>query len=459
MAQIPILSGFLAKTGDLGESYPINMEPVVAETGISNTYLRSPMGAVQFATGPGRDRGAINWNGVHYRVMGSKLCQIGTSVTEIGDVGDDGLPVRFDYSFDALSVSSAGNLFYWNGALTRVNDPDLGTVIDHIYIAGYFMVTDGTTIAVTDLNDPLAVDPLRYGSSETDPDPILGLLKYGNEAYALNRHTIDVFQNVGGAGFPFARLNGASIPKGCCGTMAKALFGDSFAFVGSGRGEALGVYQAGQGQAIKLSSKAIDKALADEPDPHLIRLETMVQDDEQRLFIRLSNQTLVFCAGASLNVKKPVWYIRRAGLLMDLADNVTGRVLIGQKWYCGHSDTGAVATLQDDANDFGAAKGYQFDTVYLYNGGLGAIIRSLELIGKPGDAAFGDDPRVQFSRSNDGVTFGTETSISTGKFGETGKRVQIRPAWRIGKHCVTRVRGAGQAVWAAIEADVEPLNV
>jgi hypothetical protein len=43
------------------------------------------------------------------------------------------------------------------------------------------------------LNDPTAVDPLKYGSSEADPDPILAIRKIRNEVYALNRHTVEVF--------------------------------------------------------------------------------------------------------------------------------------------------------------------------------------------------------------------------------------------------------------------------
>jgi hypothetical protein len=136
-----------------------------------------------------------------------------------------------------------------------------------LWIDGYTMTTDGTSIVVTELNDPTSVLPLKYGSAEEDPDMVTGLIKARNEAYALGGNTIQVFQNVGGNGFPFAPVKGASIPVGCVGPQAKCLFGDSFAFVGSARNEAIGVYLAGSGSATRISSRAIDDELAKVADP------------------------------------------------------------------------------------------------------------------------------------------------------------------------------------------------
>ncbi len=459
MAQIPILSGFLSDGADFIESYPVNMEPIISESGLSSAFLKRPFGATKLFDGPGIDRGAVNWKGEHYRVMGSKLILVGASVTIIGDVGNDGLPVTIDYSFDRLSVTSAGLLFYWNGTtFTAVTDPDLGVANDHIWIAGYFMTTDGRSLVVTELNDPAAVDPLKYGSSETDPDPIYGLFRLRNEAYALNRYTIDVFRNIGGIGFPFERVNGATIPKGAIGRYAKARFGDTFAFVGSGREEGLGVHQAGSGLSSKISTRAIDKFLADEEFPDLIKCEAISQDDEQRLFVHLSDMTLVYYAKASVLAQKPIWAIRRGGYGLDQPYSIRNPIIVGNKWFVGSGSE--IGVLDEVATDFDQPKGYQFDTVFLYNEGKGGIVRTLELVGTPGIAKFGSDPRVEFSVSLDGRQFSKVKSIQTGKFGETQKRIQIRPAWRMRQRCVIRIRGVNEEAqaWAGLEIDVEPLN-
>mgnify|MGYP003349723339 CR=1 FL=1 len=174
--QIPILNGIYTNTaGDFRVEYPRNMVPVILKSGISDGYFRPADGIVASGTGPGIDRGAIEWNGLLYRVMGTKLVSISSTnvVTVIGDVGGTG-QVTFDYSFDYLAIASGGNLFLYRPStgLQQVTDPDLSTVVDVVWVDGYFMTTDGQYLIVTELNNPFSVNPLKYGSSEADPDQI-----------------------------------------------------------------------------------------------------------------------------------------------------------------------------------------------------------------------------------------------------------------------------------------------
>ena len=170
-------------------------------------------------------------------------------------------------------------------ALTQVTDPDLGPVMDMIWIDGYFMTTDGTSVVVTELSDPTSINPLKYGSAEEDPDPVTGLIKLRNEAYVVGRHTIQVFRNIGGAGLSLQGHQAAPpSPLVASGPMAKCLYGGSFAFIGSARNEALGVYLAGQGDADRISGRAIDDELAKVGDPANIILENRTSRGEQRLF-------------------------------------------------------------------------------------------------------------------------------------------------------------------------------
>lgn len=234
--QVQLLSGiYTDERSDFRVSYPRNMVPVAQNNGILDGYLRPAEGIVELATGPGLDRGGIEWNGVLYRVMGTMLVRINSdwTITEIGNVGGTG-QVTFDYSFDYLAVASSGALYLYDGTtLQQVTDTDLGTVVDFVWVDGYFMTTDGEFLVVTELNNPFAVDPLKYGSSEFNPDPIKALLKLRNEVYALNRYSIEVFDNVGGENFPFQRVDGAVIEKGVIGTHACCQFVQSIAFLGA----------------------------------------------------------------------------------------------------------------------------------------------------------------------------------------------------------------------------------
>ena len=78
MVQIPILNGIYTDgSPNFRTSYPVNLVPVPKENGISSGFLRPADGLIATGTGPGVDRGGINWNdGNLYRVMGTKFCQV-----------------------------------------------------------------------------------------------------------------------------------------------------------------------------------------------------------------------------------------------------------------------------------------------------------------------------------------------------------------------------------------------
>ena len=116
------------------------------------------------------------------------------SIDYLGQVDDDARRVVIVNSFDRLAIASAGKLYHWpiNGGTSFVTDVDLGYVLDVVWIAGYFMTTDGANLIVTDLNDLLSVNPPKYGSSEVLPDSINSLLVIRNEVYAVNRYSVEV---------------------------------------------------------------------------------------------------------------------------------------------------------------------------------------------------------------------------------------------------------------------------
>jgi Phage stabilisation protein len=464
--QTPILSGiFSDESSDFRTKYPRNMVPVAKKTGISDGYLRPADGAVAVGTGPGIGRGGINWNGALYRVMGTKLVRIGSggAVSILGDVGMGG-PVQFDYSPDRLAIASAQHLFYWNGTtLVQVTDPDLGVVVDMLWVDGYFMTTDGNFIVVTDINDPMSVNPLKYGSSESDPDPIMALRKVRKEILALNRYTTEFFQNVGGTGFPFSRIDGALVQKGAIGTRACANFLESVAFVGSGRNEAPSVYLAQGGAAAKIGTREIDIILAEysEADLSTIVMEARFDRGHQHLLIRLPDQTLVFDGVASAIAGDSVWF--------TLTSSVTGKknyrpqnlVWAYDGWQCEDSQSATLGTMSDAVSThFGETVGWEFGTAILYNESNGVVIHDLELVGLPGHAALGIDPTIWTSYSLDGETWSQEKAIHAGKQGQRTKRLVWRRQGHMRNYRIQQFRGTSDTriSFARLEMTVEPLN-
>ena len=464
MPRIPLIPGVISdQLAEFRPSYPLNLEPVAVDSKISTGQLRATAGVVPIVTGPGVDRGGIYWNDMIYRVMGSRLVKLtrAGAITDLADVGNDGLPVTLAYSFDRLGIRSGSNLYYWNdAALVQVTDVDLGLVTDFIWIDGYFMTTDGTSVVVTELNDPTAVNPLKYGSAEEDPDDVTGLIKVRNEAYICGRHTIQVFRNTGSSGFPFETIRGATIPFGCVGAMAKCLYGGSFAFVGSARNEALGVYVAGSGDADRISNRAIDDELAAVDDPSGIVLENRTFRGEQRLFIHLPTKSLVFLRQASESLQQALWYEAQSGVGKPYRPRFA--VLGYNKFVVGDTESAQLGTLTDTVSThFGEVAQWRFDVGLVYNEGKGGVVHSVELIGLPGRAPAGVDGSAWLSMTRDGRTFTTERALSMGIAGDRQRRMQWRPRTSFRNYIGFRFRGYSAALpgFSVVEAGISPLAI
>jgi len=461
--QVPIVSGiYTDAAAEFRTAYPVNMVPVPKSTGLSESYLRPAEGAVALAVGPGVPRGGIEWNGVCYRVMGTKLVKVsGVAVTVLGDVGAGG-QCSFDYSFDRLAITSGGRLYYWNGAaLTQVVDADLGVALTVKWVDGYFMTTDGSYIVVTELGNPTSVNPLKYGSSEVDPDPVQTLLKVRNEIYAVNRHTIEVFDDVGGDLFPFQRIEGAHIPKGAVGTYAACTFADALAFVGSGRGEAIAVYIGANGSASKISTREIDTILGSYADLSKIVLETRASGNHQHLWIRLPDRTLVCDMAASSIAGEPIWFQLTSSQVGYEAYRAVDLVCIGNDWLVVDMVTNSVGRLTTDtARHFGEVVRWEFSTGILYNSGRGGIFNSLELVCLTGRVEFGEDPYVSTSYSVDGVLWSQPRSIKAGAQGDRLRRLVWLQQGHMLHWRVQRFTGDSRALItvARLEAVLEPLQ-
>ena len=461
--QIPILNGvYTDSDAQFRASYPVNLLPVPMVTGISNSFLRPAEGIVNFTIGQGNCRGGINWNGVCYRVSGTKLISIDADglVTVHGDVGGTG-DVSFAYSFDRLAVASGGNLFYWDGAtLTQVTDPDLGTALDVIWVDGYFMTTDGEFLVVTELSDPLSVNPLKYGSSETDPDPVVAIKKLRNEVYAINRYSIEIFDNVGGDLFPFQRINGAQLTKGCVGTHACCVYMDSIAFVGSALNEQPGVYLGAGGETAKISTQEVDKLLITYTEAELadVLVESRKVQSHEFLYVHLPDRTLVYDVGAANALQAPVWFTLTSssnGFSQYRACHFTW---VYDKWICSDPASSAIGFLDEAiGSHWGDDVRWEFSTAIVYNDARGAVFHEIELVGLTGHVTA--ETSITTSHSTDGLTFTTPAPIDAGAPGEYSKRLCWRRQGKMGNWRIQRFQGTSAAhiSFVRLEARLEPL--
>ncbi|MES2350171.1 MAG: packaged DNA stabilization protein [Pseudomonadota bacterium] len=465
--QVPILSGTFADgSGDFRTRYPRNLVPVPKQNGISNGYLRPADGIEQFGVGAGAIRGGVVWNGVAFYVSGTSLVQVSEAgaVTVLGTIpGTD--PVTMDYSFDRLIIAANKQLFYWvGGVLIFVTDGDLGDCLDALFLGGFTVSTDGSSLVVTELTDPTQVNPLKYGSSESDPDPIKAIKRLRTEFYAVNRHTCELFELVGGTLFPFARNEGAQLTRGALGTHCVTVYNDALAFLGSGRKEAPAVWVGNNGTTVKLSTREIDTILEGYTEEQLAEsvMETRAFKNHQLLYLHLPDQVLVYDDPASRAVQEPVWYSLDSGLV-DIAQYRARYFLWAYgRWLCGDPTSASIGTVNDAiSSHYGQVVGWEFGTTIMYNEGRGGIIHQMELACLPGRVAFGANPVLWTSFSDDGETWSQEWTCYAGMQGDRRKRLTWLDQGDLTNWRIQRFRGTSDAhmSFARLELELEALDV
>jgi len=465
--QIPILSGIYADNqNDFRTSYPRNLIPITKNTGIAKGYLRPADGIVLFGEGPGKDRGGINWNGVCYRAMGTKLVAIAANgnYVDLGEIGGS-TQVTMDYSFDYLAIASNGNLFLYRPStgLAQVTSPNIGLVLDVVWVGGYFMTTDGTNLVVTNLNDPFTVDPLKYGSSELSPDAIICLLELRGEIYALNRLTTEIFKNVGGTKFPFQVVEGAQAQRGCIGVNAATIFMEQIAFLGNGFNEQPALYFLNNGVTNKASTEDIDIIFQSYTEEQLALtiVEGRIGRGYQHLWVRLPDRTFVFDYGSSQVTKELVWFELTSGTGDIGAYRAKNLVWCYDKWIVGDCESNKYGYLTSDiSSQYGDVASWEFGTQIIYNESVGANFNQIELVGLPGRVLFGTTPTIETSYSYDGQSWSMPKVINAGKQGNFTKRLVWLQQGTMQNYRMQRFRGTSDAFmsFSRLEVKIEPLN-
>ena len=323
---------------------------------------------------------------------------------------------------------------------------------DVTFLDGYFITTDGTFVIATELLDPTQVDPRRYGSAEADPDPITGVEALNEELYAIGRHSIQIFRNVGGTVFPFQVIKGATVPFGCISAYAKCRVIDSIAFVGGGREEPLGVFVLAGGTAQRISTREIED-LFEGVDESLIELEARRFGEDDHLILHTPNASAMLKIRTASEIGGRLWTILHSGRFGPY--RLRHSVWDGVRHVVGDLSSAKLGVLSESVvTHFGGRADWQFDAGLLFNEGRSLIIQEIELFGQfPVDAA----STIFLSVTRDGELWSNE--IARPFAGVRGERAIWRPNVRMPVMSGMRFRGSSRVAIARCEVMGEGLAV
>jgi hypothetical protein len=444
--QIEIASGFYeSESLPLSSQRCINWRPVVPQANALNQRALFDVWGLSTlttsgATISGINRGSTVVNGVPYFVNETKLYSMTSAnvVTDHGTINGAGR-VSLASNEDWLVIVVPGVTGYAfevsTSTLTEITDIDFRVSDTVSFKDGYFIFTstDGTAFFISNLNQPLVFDALDFGSADVRPDKIIASHVNRNELFVLGEETIELFQNVGGSGFPFQRVQGGNINKGLRAKFGIVDFDNTFVFLGGAKDELTAVWRYGQVPQ-KISTSAIDVAIQEYTEEEISNAFAFTYAHGGNYFAaftftstRIPSRTLVYDATTSALTGRDTWHERQSGITDDkwrvnslvtaygkiiVADSVDGRLGLMEKDV--HTEYGNVIKRQRASMPYDADR---FPTV------LSKMVLTME----SGVGTASLDPQIVMDYSdNGGRSWANPQMRSYGKIG----RYETLPTWR-----------------------------
>ena len=425
----------------------------VEQPSLTESYLDDPSGLVQHATcGTRPNRGATVMGLIAYFVNGNKLYSVsagGVSV-ELGTVAGT-KPVSFANNGTKLVICVPGAQSYVYdsslGTVVEITDPDFIVASSVVFVDGYFIfaAANGTLVFNSALNDPLSYDGLDVGTAEINPDPIVAVHVSHNELHILGTETIEIFQDVASpTGFPFQRIPGASIQKGCYAPLSIVDFNNTYLFIGGGLNERVAIWMVtGSNSVEKISTDGVDLELQKFTLDEIAQAYAITWAEGGEFFAAftinsssIASRTFVFGAISKM------WHERQTGVT-DNSWRVTSVVNAYGKILCGDSIDGRIGYLDKNTyQDYSATRFRMRTCRPLFSNEIPLCAGQMELTMESGvgkTSGQGDNPMIRMSYSDDGGrTWSNETSRSYGRIGEYRSLSIWRRTGQIPRHRIYR---------------------
>ena len=398
--------------------------------GTTKQKLRNASGISLFSTaGTKFSRGIESLNELVYEVAGNTLYRIdadGTN-TDLGTIDGSG---RVSMAASALELCIVvpgvkGYIYSVSAGLTAITDTtytgNLSLQVE--YKDGYFLHVTGAKLFKSNLNDGLTYDALDFASAEALPDKITSIMVSRNQLYIGGVETIEPFQNIGGAGFPYQRVNGGVVPMGVKAKFSLVNFARTFAFVGNAENENPSVYLFTGSTPERIATNAIDLIIGEHTDDEKKSIFCTAYAERGGFFLNVhfKNRTMTYDRQTTL------WHERTSKDVNGKQTNwrVSGIVSAYGKILVIDNQSGRVGVMDKDTlTEYGTSIKRVWATIPFSNQGERISFSDFEITMLNGTGNASDvEPEVMRSFSDDGGrAFKNETARSLGKEGEYKKR-------------------------------------
>ena len=430
-------------------------------------------------------RGGHSFQDSAYFVADESLYRV-TSVSIVGPLGGGTIGPGNDIDYPLSRVIMADNGVELCIVVTNSSDPNNayiynpdtvslvpitdvnfdGPVSSVCFSDGYFIFSKRLTNKwfISNLRDGLNYDALDFGSAESDPDYIVAVAALRGIVYVFGTQTFEQYQNVGGSGFPYERINSGTYNKGCLSAATVIEVGSALYWLGASENENPAIWATKGGEPQKISTNSIDFILGSVGPDDIARSWAMKWAEDGHSFISF---TIPGVTTVVYDLTTGLWHERKSinneytEIHWRPAAIVRYNSVINESFFIvGDSVSNKVGRYTKDAFDeYGEEiRGY-FTPPPFDNGGRPFSVNAVELVMQTGDVPIsgqGSDPVIRMSVSkNGGKTYSPEISRKVGQIGDYTKRIAWSPLGRFPRSCTLRFDISEPIKRVIVKAEVE----
>lgn len=393
--------------------------------GKSPLTVQGMAGIRSFATiAASSQRAAIQFGGSLYSVAGSTFYSVSSAgvSSSIGSVSGTG-SVDIAKNTSQIAILVEPDLWvYEAGVLTQVTDADFTSrgakkmaVLSNF---GGFIEPSSGRFFICDLSDFTVYDALDFATAEAIPDNLVSIEANQNQFVLFGDETIEIWELIGGTGFPFARVTNGFVESGCIGKDATCGADNTVFWLDQDR-----IFRRLEGiTPRRVSNDGVEQRWQDYETASDARVFSYVHDGHTFVVVRFPDEGATWV----LDINTGEWHEResygydhwRAAWVLKCY----GKTLVGD------TETGNIGEVHSTTYDeWGDVLYREATTAVTHAESDWAFFERLELdmdVGNGLETGQGSDPQIMLDISDDGgINFRALPNRSIGTTGQTQKRV------------------------------------
>lgn len=394
------------------------------------------------------NRGAHTFNEIPYFVQGETLYSLERTIDANGDyayslaqkglISGTGRVSIADNGTQMMLLVPGGNGYIYDGTdLNQITDSDFlasGSPQYVLFLDGYFVCyTDEKKFIISALNDGTSWNALDRGTAESDPDKINGMGVIRNQLYIFGTQTAEGFENIGGSDFPFQRIAGSVVSKGCKAPFSVVEANDVLFMIGAGVNEAPAILAFDGSSYTKISPPGIDLILG---DANLTDAFAYQYSKDGNHFICFALPETTIC----YDLATQRWHERKSQINGNATrSRVNSLTEAYDQILVGDSQDGRIGTLSNEIyTEYGDEIIRTIVAQPFAAQNNSVSLSALEMTFESGVGG-ADEPEIMLVTSRDGRTWGQERIIPFGKVGEYSARAIARRLGRFPRFGYVRI--------------------